>query len=470
MIVAVLFVLCGSFSNAADADVAEDADVVAFEGLSGFSRLHEESAMEQADSLKVSDLLKSGKTKKVFPDGSSLILTIDKGLQSEIFNLFLRYDPPYGAFVAMEPSTGRVVALVGYRKGGKSDPWLALRAIYPAASLVKVITASAAIELGKISPSDEVWYQGGLYSINRAGIHSDFGSASMTFEEAFARSANGVFGRVTVRDVGTSALMTYLDKFGFGSPIPFDMPVEPSRAEVPSDEYELARTGAGFGEVYASPLHMAMVMAALASDGRMPRPILIDRIVGADGNVEYESAPAIFQDAVYPETAQALVRMMVKTIEMGTSRRAFGTPDKTPLLQGMEVAGKTGSLSGWTPRLHFGWFAGFAPVDSPRLALAALVANDVQWKIRGSYVGKEAFSFYFGYPPSDPPPPHYVKSKGKSVRKINKAGKKKNTKTVKAKPVKKKPKRQNRARVSIAERHACASAGYNMEAAWTSNV
>ena len=62
----------------------------------------------------------------------------------------------------MEPDTGRVVALVGYRRGGESDPWLPLKAIYPAASLIKVITASAAIEQGEGFPQDEISYRGGI--------------------------------------------------------------------------------------------------------------------------------------------------------------------------------------------------------------------------------------------------------------------------------------------------------------------
>ena len=109
----------------------------------------------------------------------------------------------------------------------------------------------------------------------------------------------------------------------------------------------------------------------------------------------------------------------------------------------MDVAGKTGSLSGWTPGVHFEWFAGVAPVGSPRLALAALVVNDGRWKIKGSYVGKEAFNAYFGYPSSLPPVyakarasrawtrPHRtagkgkptVKAKSKKARKSRKAGK-----------------------------------------------
>src|SRR5512134_51127 len=105
----------------------------------------------------------------------------------------------------------------------------------------------------------------------------------MTLEEAIARSANSVFGKVAVNNVGGPVLEEYLSKFGFGQKIPFDLPVETSQGEVPGDEYELARTGAGFGEVYVSPLHMAMIMSAIASGGAMPRPVLIDRIEDRDG-------------------------------------------------------------------------------------------------------------------------------------------------------------------------------------------
>jgi len=94
---------------------------------------------------------------------------------------------------------------------------------------------------------------------------------------------------------------------------------------------------------------------------------------------------------------------MVKTSRWGTSHRTFGSPERTPAAARHGHRGEDGSLSGWTPAVHFEWFAGVAPVGSPRLALAALVVNDNRWKIKGSYVGKEAFNSYFGYPSSMPP-------------------------------------------------------------------
>lgn len=370
-------------------------------------------------------LLQAGRPDGLLPNGSRVALSLNEELQAQIFDLFRRFDPLFGVFAAMEPDTGRVVALVGYRRGGESDPWLPLKAIYPAASLIKVVTASAAIERGNVSPQDEISYRGGIYGITRRGIHArdGRGTPKMTLEEAIARSANAVFGKVAVNHVGGPVLEEYLTRFGFGEKIPFDLPVEPSRAQVPKDEFELARTGAGFGEVYVSPLHMAMIMSAVASGGAMPRPVLIDRIEDSDGMPLYESSPMKWRDTVLPETANAVVRMMVKTVEMGTSHRTFGTPERTPLLNDMDVAAKTGSLSGWTPSVHFEWFAGVAPVGSPRLALSALVVNDNRWKIKGSYVGKEAFNAYFGYPSSLPPA--YAKARGsrKWTRSARPAGK-----------------------------------------------
>lgn len=363
-------------------------------------------------------LMAEGASEGTTPAGTRVFLTLDERLQRDVFELFRRFDPPYGAFAAVEPGSGRVVALVGYRKGGEADPWLPLKAIYPAASLVKVVTAAAALETGAISPEEEIAYRGGIYRITRRNIHAKAGrgSASMSLEEAIARSANSVFGTVAVKHVGGEMLEEYLGRFGFEQRIPFGLPVEVSHGEVPRDEYDLARTGAGFGEIYVSPLHMAMIMAAIGGSGEMPRPILIERVEGNDEEALYEAEPSKWRDTVSPETADALLKMMVKTIEMGTSRRTFGSPASTPLLRDMEVAGKTGSVSGWVPRMRFEWFAGVAPVSGPRLAVAALVVNGNHWRIKGSYVGKEAFSTYFGYPHSTPPSyrkARKVKARGK---------------------------------------------------------
>jgi hypothetical protein len=120
----------------------------------------------------------------------------------------------------------------------------------------------------------------------------------------------------------------------------------------------------------------------------------------------------------------------------------------------MDVAAKTGSLSGWTPSVHFEWFAGVAPVGSPRLALSALVVNDNRGKIKGSYVGKEAFNSYFGYPSSMPPA--YAKARGsrKWTRPARAAGKGEPTVKVKTKKGRKGAKARKRPPAKTTEKGA----------------
>src|SRR3972149_323033 len=128
----------------------------------------------------------------------------------------------------------------------RGDPSPPLKAIYPAASLIKVVTAAAALEKGAISPEKEISYRGGIYRITRKGLHTHGGGgiATMTLEEAIAKSANSVFGKGGVNYVGSETLGGFMEKFGVGQRIPFGLPVEVSNGLVPSDEKHLGRTAA----------------------------------------------------------------------------------------------------------------------------------------------------------------------------------------------------------------------------------
>jgi len=237
-------------------------------------------------------LLQVGRPDGLLPNGSRVALSLNEELQGQIFNLFRRFDPLYGVFAAMEPDTGRVVALVGLPPGRRVRPVAPAEGDLPRRFPDQGDHRVRRDRAGERFPPGRDQLPRRIYGISRGGLHARDrrGTQSMTLEEAIARSANAVFGKVAVNDVGGPVLEEYLAKFGFGERIPFDLPVESSRAQVPREEYELARTGAGFGEVYVSPLHMAMIMSAIASGGAMPRPVLIDRIEDRDGAPLYESS------------------------------------------------------------------------------------------------------------------------------------------------------------------------------------
>jgi len=153
--------------------------------------------------------------------------------------------------------------------------------------------------------------------------------------------------------------------------------------------------GAGLDhEVKISPLHAAVMMAAIANGGKMMAPGLTDRITDRKGTDKEVFAPRELRSLVTPGTATALTRMLSSTVTTGTSRRAFHDRRGRPRID-VEIAAKTGSITGSDPRGHYSWFAAFAPAHNPRIALVALVINQDKWKIKSAQVGEQALEEFF---------------------------------------------------------------------------
>lgn len=325
--------------------------------------------------------------------GSTAILTLDPTLQSSMSRLFERYEVPYGALVAIEPSTGRVLAYVSHSSAdpdGAGD--LARAATAPAASVFKVITGAALLDAG-VGPQSRVCYHGGGSRLLREHLEDDArrDTACATLTEAMGGSINAVFAKLSDRHLEPATLSRYASAFGFGEGLPFDVPTTPSAIDIPSsDRLEFARTSAGFWHSHLSPLHGALVAATIANDGRMPRASMITEVIDAEGRVVYTHTPTIHREVIGRLTARTLNRMMRRTVTHGTSRRAFHDERGNPFLPGIEVAGKTGTLSEERPYRGYTWWVGFAPADDPQIAVAALVINTPQWRIKASYVAREA--------------------------------------------------------------------------------
>ena len=322
--------------------------------------------------------------------------TLNANLQREMERYLRAMGVDYGALVAIEPSTGRVLALVGYsRRGNDPSRPLPLRASFPAASVFKLLTVSAALQEANITPETRVHFRGSYHSMDRSVLVDNprRDRNVLTVEEALAKSCNHCFGKLATRWVGARTLENYTDAFGFNTPFQFEMPLEVSRASIPRDPYELARTGAGFGDTFFSPLHAALMAATIANEGRMIEPYVVDRIEDAGGQVLYRPQPRILGTPVTPEVAREINLMMVKTTEIGTCKRTFcDWSERFPMLQ---VAGKTGTLRGSDPPGNYFWFVGSAPVERPTIAIAALVIARDRFRIKGNDVAKRAFSTYF---------------------------------------------------------------------------
>jgi peptidoglycan glycosyltransferase len=323
------------------------------------------------------------------------IYTVDPILQASVEEVFRAHKPPFGTFVALDPKTGKILALAEYsrHKSGSGEIWN--RSTYPAASVFKIITAACALEKGVLHYDSSVSFKGNQYRLGPGKINRTSKWEHQTqFDDALGKSNNVVFGRVASKLVGSETLRQYSSAFGFNRSLPFDFPVAPSKAVIPEEPYELARCGAGFGEVTLNPLHGALIAAAIANRGIMMRPYLVEQVRGEEGKILYEAQATPWAHPISAQTAQDLTRMMRRTVEDGTASRTFQRYGKD-LIQKVTVSGKTGSLSGDDPPGLYDWFVGFATAEDPQVAFSAMAINYQRNKFRGAFIAQEALKTYF---------------------------------------------------------------------------
>ena len=328
-------------------------------------------------------------------DGTRAVLTVDPDLQSHIRSLFSRYDVPAGGLVAIDPKTGQVLAYVGYEAGKGDSARVVTDPGPPAASVFKIITASALLDAG-VKSSTSVCYGGGMRGLVAADLvdspKRDRWCATMA--DALGYSINAVFAKLADRHIDEARMTQYVSAFGFGQRLPFDLPTTPSPVDVPDDRLERARMAAGFWHSQMSPLHGALVASTIANDGKMPYAALVERIESGTGETLYEHTPRTFRQVLPRHTAQIAGEMMTRTVTKGTAKKAFWDSKGRPFLPGISVAGKTGTLSRYNPHRTYNWWVGYAPVDDPKIAVAALVVNEPKWRIKASYVAREALREY----------------------------------------------------------------------------
>lgn len=327
--------------------------------------------------------------------GRRAVLTLHPSLQAHVERRFAQYEVPFGAVVAIAPDTGRVLAYVSHssRNPGAGD--LARDPTPPTASVFKVITASALIDAG-VTPRERVCYHGGSSRLELGDLRDNQRRDRWcaTLSDALGRSLNAVFAKLADRHLNPATLGRYASAFAFGEGLPFDAPTRPSPAEVPTDRLEFARTAAGFWHMHMSPLHGALIGATIANGGEMPRAAIIDHIQDPDGTVVYRHEPSIYRRVIPRRTARLTGQMMQRTVSHGTSRSTFFDAEGNAFLPNIAVAGKTGTLTGSDPYRGYSWWVGFAPADDPTIAVAALVVNDPQWRIKASYMARETLRHY----------------------------------------------------------------------------
>ncbi len=295
-----------------------------------------------------------------------------------------------GSVVALDPRTGAVKAMYANASYDDNSPDASgpgistfnrsTQAGYPPGSTFKIVTDTAAIDSGAYTPTSNV---NGNSPVTISGVplandnNQSFGTITLT--DALTFSVNTVWSQVA-ESVGRATMTKYMKRFGFYSKPPLDYPPgelaasapftsnRPSRPYPPgSSREDIGRIGIGQGGLHVTPLQMAMVVAAVANGGRLMVPRLTDRVVDKDGRTIETIKPSVYSQVMKPSTALQIAQMMRKVVEEGT-----GTPAQ---LNGIDVAGKTGTASIGRPgsNLTQPWFIGFAPIQSPKVAVAVTI-------------------------------------------------------------------------------------------------
>ncbi len=330
-------------------------------------------------------------------DGGHAELTLDPRLQTSTDEVLRAFQIPYGGAVVVSIPDGRVLAMVGRSAAdprlGPAD--LALRPWAPAASVFKVVSATALVESG-LSGATRTCYHGGVSAVladNLVDIPAiDHRCDTLAF--GVGKSQNAIIAKLVSRHLTADGLLREGRSFGFDEAIPFDLPVEASHLDVPADHLEFARAAAGFWHSTLSPLHGALLAATIANRGDMPSPTLIDSAVDGTGH-PVQLPVAAPRHVANAAAAIEVGRMMELTTRIGTAKATFRNKRGQRYLP-VEVAGKTGTLAAETDRgpIGYSWFVGYAPAEHPTIAFAVVLGNSPTWRIKATYVGRHIVTEY----------------------------------------------------------------------------
>ncbi|WP_454042218.1 peptidoglycan D,D-transpeptidase FtsI family protein [Cellulosimicrobium sp. Marseille-Q8652] len=340
------------------------------------------------------------------PQGASVELTIDPAAQQAAWDAL---GDQRGAVAAIEPKTGRILALVSKPSfdpnvlathdtaaanaafqelaNADGDP-MSNRAIrgktYPPGSTFKLVTSAAAIESGQytsesVIPAPDVYQRPQSTStMNNFGGTRCSPTGEMTLADALRISCNTAFADLGVT-LGQDVLRDQSEEFGFDDDsltVPMDVTASHFPTEDETTASNIADAAIGQGSVRATPLQIAMISSAIANDGVQMAPYSVETIRNPDLEVVQQSEPRRLRTSVSPTTADQLTQMMLGVVQNGS-----GTAAQIP---GVQVAGKTGTAETGVPdAAPHAWFTGFAPADDPQVAVAVLVEN-------GGSLGSEA--------------------------------------------------------------------------------
>lgn len=288
-----------------------------------------------------------------------------------------------GAVVAMDPESGKILALVSLPDfdpdslaleqnwntivEDENAPLIprTVQGLYPPGSTYKIVTLAAAYENGM---AERIFEDTGKFDMGHQTVENYGGKAygRITLEEAFRVSSNQVFCTVG-SELGPDAVLDISKRFGVDKDFGAELDIAKSRIEYKRmTENDGALVSIGQGQLLVTPMHMAMICSSVAKGGVMPRPYLVESVTKGSTVIKSGRTKSV-GSVMSTDCAEYIGKQMVQVVEKGTGTRAK--------IQGVTVAGKTGTAENEKDKDH-SWFVGYAPAENPQIAIAVILEND----------------------------------------------------------------------------------------------
>ena len=346
------------------------------------------------------------------PEESYKVTTsIDIYLQQYLLSLLdrlkklTRGKPQRIAFVVMDADTGKIIAMTGFNlENPDTNP--CIESDYPAASIFKIVTASAAVETLGYTPQTQLYFNGNKYTLYKRQLKDvkNKYTYKISFSRAFAESVNPIFGKIGKNYLGKEKLESYAEAFGFNQVIHSELPFVTGNFETNDSEYHLAELGCGFNNnTTISPIFGAMLISAVLNAGSVTIPSIVEHVTNLDGEIIYKNRKTTYKTAIMPKTAATMMQLLEKTITKGTARKSFRGASRDKILSKLVIGGKTGSLYNKKHTVKYDWFTGFGKlkktnnlkVTRKKIALSIVVGHRKYIGTRATTYAKMILKQYF---------------------------------------------------------------------------
>ncbi|MCC8024485.1 MAG: penicillin-binding protein 2 [Clostridium sp.] len=337
--------------------------------------------------------------------GDNVYTTLDVELQQAAWGAL---GERKGVVIAMEPDTGKILAMVskpGYDPNTLLQDWegftseendegqllnRATQGLYPPGSTFKIVTA---LEYMREHPADYKDYQfdcSGVYEEGEYRIKCYHSTAHghQDFTQAFANSCNGAFANLGLQ-LNSGKFNETAKSLLFNSALPLaGVPYKQSafNMNTGADTWEILQTSIGQGTTQITPLHNTMITAAIANGGTLMKPYFLNSVVSAGGEEIRKFIPSAYGSLMTAKEAEELTELMKAVVTEGT-----GSAVRT---DAYTAAAKTGSAEFETGKETHAWFTGFAPVESPKLAVTVIVEEGGSGGREAAPIARQLFDLY----------------------------------------------------------------------------